>query len=215
MPWPVSQMNSSTAAAACVVARPTRSRFGGRPRIACSALSSRFSSACWIWLPSATTDGSVGWNSGDELDAVQPELVGAQRQDAARTGPRCPAGARAAAWRRANASRLRTIRAARSDSSAIRRRSLRQLGARPNALAGGVAHLLLQQLRVADHARERVVQFVRDAGDELADRRQLFRLEQLRLGRLQPLERRHRARVGQRELVAHLLHPARAAGCPR
>ncbi len=44
------------------------------------------------------------------------------------------------------------------------------------------------QLRVADDARQRVVQLVRDAGDELTDRRQLLGLEQLRLRRLQPLD---------------------------
>ena len=35
-----------------------------------------------------------------------------------------------------------------------------------------------QQLEVAEHALQRVVQLVRDAGDELAEGRQLFRLRQ-------------------------------------
>ena len=74
-----------------------------------------------------------------------------------------------------------------------------------------ICNSLFEQLRVADDARQRVVQLVRDAGHELADRRELLRLEQLRLRGLEPLERRHRARVGERQLVAHLLQPAGAA----
>ena len=81
------------------------------------------------------------------------------------------------------------MRAARSDSSAMRRRSCASSAARPGARRP-LAQLLFEQLRVADDARQRVVQLVRDAGDELADRRQLLRLEQLRLRRLQLLERR-------------------------
>ena len=81
------------------------------------------------------------------------------------------------------------MRAARSDSSAIRRRSC----ARPPALPRvrlRVAQLFLQQLGVADDARQRIVQLVRDAGDELADGRELLGLEQLRLRGLQPLDGR-------------------------
>ena len=71
-----------------------------------------------------------------------------------------------------------------------------------------VEEFFLEQLRVPDHARQRVVQLVRDARDELPDCRQLLRLEQLRLRRLQTFESSHRPRVRQRELVAHQLHAA-------
>jgi hypothetical protein len=52
---------------------------------------------------------------------------------------------------------------------------------------------------------------VRDAGDELTDRRQLLGLQQLRLRRLQPLERCRQLRVRFRELLAHVLQPSRRA----
>ena len=121
--------------------------------------------------------------------------------------------ARAADWRRANASRLRTIFAARSDSSAIRRRSCESSAVG----AGGVgfarlAQFLLEELRVADHAGQRVVQLVRDAGDELADRRELLGLQQLRLRRLEAIDGRDQAAVGGGELVAHLLHRGARSG---
>ncbi len=72
------------------------------------------------------------------------------------------------------------------------------------------APLALEQLREADDARQRVVQLVRDAGDELADRRQLLRLQQLRLRRLQPIERRGQLRVGLAQLVAERVCSRRA-----
>jgi hypothetical protein len=76
--------------------------------------------------------------------------------------------ARAADCRRANASRLRTILAARSDSSAMRRRSW---------ASWSVPQFLLQELGVPDHARQRIVQLVRHAGDELSDGGELLRLQ--------------------------------------
>ena len=40
-------------------------------------------------------------------------------------------------------------------------------------------HFFREQIRVADDAGERIVQFVRDAGDELSERGQFFRAHQL------------------------------------
>jgi hypothetical protein len=48
---------------------------------------------------------------------------------------------------------------------------------------------------------------VRDARDQLTDGRQLLRLEQLRLRRLQPIERRLQVSIRLGELVAHQTEP--------
>ena len=144
-----------------------------------------------------------------ELHVVQPVFVGAQRQDAPeQVGDvlwRARRGLTAGEREQVAHDPCGTLRLV-GDPPEI----VRQFGARPNrALMLRVEQLFLQQLRVADYARERVVQFVRDAGNQLADGGKLLRLEQLRLGGLEPLERRHRPRVRQCELVAHQLHPAR------
>ena len=118
-------------------------------------------------------------------------------------------GARAAVCRRANASRFRTIRAARSDSSAMRRRSRASAAVGRTAASGRRRpQLVLRELGVADHAGQRVVQLVRDARDELPDRRELFGLQQLRLRRLQPIDGRDQPRVRAGELLAHPAEPA-------
>ena len=51
---------------------------------------------------------------------------------------------------------------------------------------------------------------MRDAGDELPDCRELLRLEQLRLCRLEPFDGREQTPVRPSELVAHLAQPPRA-----
>ena len=71
---------------------------------------------------------------------------------------------------RANVRRLRTIRAARSDSPED------DVDAAPRRLVAG---LLGESLGPTEDRRERVVQLVRDAGNRLAERRHFFRLEQL------------------------------------
>ena len=73
-------------------------------------------------------------------------------------------------------SRFRTILAARSAS----RIDLAQLAAHGRGRLGGVD----QQLEMPEHALQRVVHLVRDAGDELSERRELFRLGQPRAQRL-------------------------------
>ena len=188
MPWPV----SATAARprpAGVVARGDRAA-GDRPRlrIACSALSIRFSSACCSWPPSASTVRQAAGKSVVELDAVMRKRVRAQREhavtdvgDVLRRRARPPDGARRRAGCGRSAPRVRIPRRCAADRAPAPSGGTR--GSR------GVAQLLLDQLRVADHAGQRVVQLVRDAGDELADCRQLLRLDQLRLRRLQLLER--------------------------
>ena len=177
-----------------------------RRRIACSALSIRLSSTCCSWPKSASTFGTTG---GKSVVSWTPDMRNAYSRSASTRWQTSTmsCGARAAPWRRANASRLRTMRAARSDSSAMRRRSLATSsgGTRVDA----VAQLLLDQLRVADDAGERVVQLVRDAGNELADGRQLLRLDQLRLRRLQLLERGDEPAVGRSR--ARCSSPAAAA----
>ena len=101
-------------------------------RIACSALRIRFSSTCCSWPTSASTCGSdrreVGGSSTPDMRKEYSRSASTRWQTSTMS-----CGARAAPWRRAKASRLRTIRAARSDSSAIRRRSLRDFVRRPRA----------------------------------------------------------------------------------
>ena len=97
--------------------------------------------------------------------------------------------------------------AARPDSSAMRRRSCPTSSARARRLAR--THLALEQLREADDAGQRIVQLVRHAGDQLTNRRQLLGLKQLRLRRLQALDRRRELGVGLAQLFAHVLQPPR------
>ena len=88
-----------------------------------------------------------------------------------------------------------------------------------------------QQLEVAEHALQRIVHLVRDAGDELAERRQLLRLRQplaqllalgLELGLRRDVARHEHApdrlrilvderRRGQQEGAAELVRPRSAA----
>ena len=62
------------------------------------------------------------------------------------------------------------MRAARSDSARMASRPRRGLV---------VGRTLRQPLGPGEDRRERIVQFVRDAGDRLAERGELFRLQQL------------------------------------
>ena len=71
---------------------------------------------------------------------------------------------------RANVSRLRTIRAARSASPRMTSTPRR---------GRGIEGLFGQALGPAQDRRERVVQLVGDAGNRLSERRHLFRLQQL------------------------------------
>ena len=62
----------------------------------------------------------------------------------------------------------------------------------------GLKFSVLHQLRKADHRRQRIVQFVRHAGYEFADARELFALDQLRLHLFH-------ARDGFLEALRHLI----------
>ena len=69
------------------------------------------------------------------------------------------------------------------------------------------SELVFDELGVADHAGQRVVQLVCDARHELTDGRQFFGLEQLRLRRLQPIDGGDQPGVRTGELVAHPAEP--------
>jgi hypothetical protein len=101
-----------------------------------------------------------------------------------------------------------------------RQQLLGQLGA---ALGGahGIAHEpvltlafdpMREQIEIADHGGEQVVEVVRDAAGELTDGFHLLRLQQDRLGALALADLRHQAVVGLGQLAGALLHPALEAG---
>ena len=120
MPWPVSATNSSTASD-----RASSARRRGVVRASAHRLLGVQHEVEQRLLQLAAVDEhgrQAGLELGLQLDAVQAELVGAQRQHAVHDVGDVLRRARAVC-RRANASRLRTILAARSDSSAMRRRS--------------------------------------------------------------------------------------------
>ena len=83
MPWPVSLMKSSTAAGGLVEARPDVQALGGRPRIACSAFSSEVQQRLLELAAVGDDLRQPRLELGHELDAVQPEFVGAKRHHAA------------------------------------------------------------------------------------------------------------------------------------
>ena len=209
MPCPVSVTKSSTAAGPGVEPRadreaPRRAAAHG-PLGVQDEVEQRL-----LQLAAVGDDGrQPGLELGHELDAAQPELVGPQRQHAlhelgrrpAARAPRSAAGRTPAGCARCSP-RAPTPRRCGADPA-------------PTSAAGraGVARpqLALEQLREADDARQRVVQLVRDAGDELTDRRELLGLEQLRLRRLEPIDRRGQLGVGLPQLVAHVPQPPRRA----
>ncbi len=166
------------------------------------------SSACWSWLPSATTGGKPGVEFSHELDAVQAELVGPKRQHALHELGhvlRLARGGLSARERQQVADDARGAPGLLGNAPKVESDFL----GRPRGIAR--TQLALEQLREADDARQRVVQLVRDAGHQLTDRRELLGLKQLRLRRLQPLDRRRQLRVGLAQLVAHVPQPARGA----
>ena len=62
---------------------------------------------------------------------------------------------------------------------------------------------VLQQLREPDHCGERVVQLVRDSGDEFPHPSQLFGLDELRLGGPQPFDRLFEFRARSLQVLGH------------
>ena len=138
-------------------------------RVACSALRIRLRTTCWISSRLTMISGSsAAYCSSRAISCARRSV--ARQASVARTISLRSATDRSSADLRANVSRLRTIFAARSPATRISSRSRARL--RPVLRAD-------HQLEVAHHALQRVVQLVRDAGDELADRRQPLAVDQL------------------------------------
>ena len=129
----------------------------------------RLSSTCWIWWASAKTCGSPDGERRHDLDVREPLLVGAQRQRLADDLVEVDHRARGlplAGKRQQVADDARgALGFAEDDVDAAPRCS--------------VERLLGEPLGPAQDRRQRVVQLVRDAGNRLAERRHLFRLQQL------------------------------------
>ena len=139
------------------------------PSIACSALMIRLSSTCWNWCGSANTSGRPA-ASASMMVMLLRRLFVDRSASVSRTIWLTSTIARVV-WRlRAKVSRLRTIFAARSDS-------LRIVSSPRLRLI--VDRALRQPLGPGQDRGERVVQLVRDAGDRLAQRGELLRLQQL------------------------------------
>src|SRR5882762_11014140 len=163
MPGPVSSTS--------IVTRPALSRErivmrpGSRPdaRIACSALTTKFSSTCWSSVSTAdtycvelsSTRSSICSDARRRCRSSATEVItSVNRMGAA--APGC--------WR-ANIARLRMMLQARAlllNQPQIGFHRFRHVG------------LHLQQLREAENRLERVVDLVGDAGNELADRGETF-----------------------------------------
>ena len=160
------------------------------PRVdsACSAFVMRLSTTCCSWNGSAQVIGRSGSSRSVDLDVRDAQRVAAQLErvvdDAVEIGDRAlrlmlPREGQQVRNDLRGALRLLVDRVERA-------RVVRRVGRRGE-----------QQLRERHHARERIVQLVRDAAHQLADRRQLFLLHQL---------------LGHPPLVGHVAHDAERAG---
>ena len=141
------------------------------PASACCALTSRFSTTWPIWSPSASTGGSAVGQRQLELDAVPLRRPYCSMSTAPRTRSltltRCVA--RPASARHVEEGADDARRSARPPRGCARRR---------RAAPAASSHLLLEQAGAPHHDRQRVVQLVRDAGQQAAHRGELLALAQ-------------------------------------
>ena len=147
---------------------PMRSVPSSSPFIACSALMMMLRKTCWSWLASTIVSGSAASSSMLRVDVADAQVVVAQLEHALDQRVEV---------------RWVLLRAAAAGEREQVRDDLRgALGLGVDGL-DVVARRLFeileeQELREAHDAGERVVQLVRDAGDELADAGHLLGLEQ-------------------------------------
>ncbi len=143
-----------------------------RSPMASAALSSRFTSTCWIWFASAGTGGRSSARSRLRATWRERELV----HDHGDRPPRHVVEVGGLAARRRLA---REVEQAAHDLAAAL--GLAHDDLEVGAPLGVVLGALQQERRVGEHAGERVVDLVRHAGGEAADRGELVGLRELAL----------------------------------
>ena len=166
--------------------------------MASRALTARLSRASSIWLGSAEAGGRPAGRSKVDFDGRADRAAQQISHAAHQLGE--IGRPRLSAWRRAKASR-------RCVSGGAALGALR--GAVDQAFRDGIVRQpLAQKLEIAQHRGQQVVEVVRHAAGELADRFQLLQLAQLVLGAVALGDLRKQLVMGMLELGGALLDPA-------